>query len=95
MMDRRNVLGALFGGSAMAALAQIGLSRAAQPIEMQGGTQGTPAPSPRSPGLGDGGMTPSGATQPGMTGSNAGSTIAPRRRRRASHRSRRRARSAT
>lgn len=97
MMDRRNVLGAIFGGSALAALTQIGVSQAAEPIEMQGGSQGTPPPSPRSPGLGDGGMTPGGATQPGITGANAGSTIPPRqpRRRRASRRSRRRARSAT
>lgn len=95
MMDRRRVLGVIFGGSALVALSQIGAAEASELIEMQGGTQGTPPPSPRSPGLGDGGMTPSGATQPGMAGSNAGSTIAPRRRRRASRRSRRRTRSAT
>jgi hypothetical protein len=81
MIDRRGLLvvltsGALFG-SAVASAAVSGELR-----DMQSGPPGTPAPSPRSPGLGNGGMTPGGATNPGATGSNQGSTIPPRSARR-------------
>lgn len=83
MIDRRHLFATLFGGTVAAVLAKAGAADAGALREMQfmQPDAGPPAPAPNTPGYGNGGMAPNGATQPGEAGPYRGGMMQPEPRR--------------
>ena len=70
MLTRRHAVATACGGMLAAIVAKTGLAEAGTLREMQfmQPDAGPPAPAPNTPGFGNGGMAPNGATQPGEAG---------------------------